>query len=381
MATTALLILSAVAATPPSEGSDPESIGADAIRRAFVPGSKHQATESTHTSWLAPVLIGTHHKTGTVLLSKVFRSACKYMGVPRVREAQTTNRTQCGPYFKSQLPTVCIVEHINAHDVRAWAQSRLVPFIHTVREPLEMCISSYQYLLTGAEPWMTQPLRDLNGSTLQQHYTAIGPVLSVPFECTRMMLELVETALIYNSTRSRARTATIRFEEFSTDYDGTMRSMFNFLGTQTRYTEYLVNISSAHDLARHPSPDPRHVSANFDKERLRQIVMRDPLMSKLFTGLRSILGYGSIAGPEPLRSELCELMQKICARTHVGFMHWCTYGRVHLGRLPSLTECGDPSLEHVTNHAARSTFPSKSESTFGGLTTGSTRTPLRLRSS
>ena len=33
--------------------------------------------------------------------------------------------------------------------------------VHAVREPLEMCVSAYQYHLLGAEPWLTQPLRDL----------------------------------------------------------------------------------------------------------------------------------------------------------------------------------------------------------------------------
>ena len=66
-------------------------------------------------------------------------------------------------------------------------------------------------------------------------------------------------------------------------------------------------MANAHALARHPAPDPRHVSASLDKERLRQIVMRDPLMSQLIAGLRGILGYGagSIAAREPLRSGLC----------------------------------------------------------------------------
>ena len=34
-------------------------------------------------AWNASILVGTHHKTGTVVLAKVFRVAARIIGVPR----------------------------------------------------------------------------------------------------------------------------------------------------------------------------------------------------------------------------------------------------------------------------------------------------------
>ena len=43
----------------------------------------HVAVSPVTGAWNASILVGTHHKTGTVLLAKVFRLAAKLMGVPR----------------------------------------------------------------------------------------------------------------------------------------------------------------------------------------------------------------------------------------------------------------------------------------------------------
>ena len=313
------------------------------LKRAYVQGSQQQAKDLAATSWSSTILVGTHHKTGTVLLSKLFRLASKFMGVPRLREVQVTNRTQCAHYFHEKQPAVCLVEHMSARDLHAWAWKPNVPFIHAVRDPLEMCVSAYQYHLLGAEPWLNQPLRDLNGSSLQQYYNAIGPKQAVAFECKRMMFELVETTLIYNATKTRPRTLTVRLEDFGASFDDTVRGMFQFLGTSPSHTDQLVNASAAYDLKRTPALDARHVSSTVDKSTLRNMVMSDPLVGQLMTDLRVTLGYAGSSRASPNGDQLCELLLNICSSTHVGFMHWCSYGRIHPGRLPSLRDCGDAS--------------------------------------
>jgi len=341
-----LLIFLALASSAADSGTSSEEAHAPALRRAYVQGSKHQQEDLADTGWGSPILIGTHHKTGTVLLAKIFRVAAKYMGVPRLKEAQITNRTQCSRYFASKEPVVCIVEHVSSRDLKAWVKP-MVPFIHAVREPLEMCISAYQYHLTGAEPWLTVPLRDINNQTLQQYYIALPPEQAVNFECKRMMMELIEVALVYNATRARPKTLTVRLEEFVSNYDATTRRVFSFLGGDQSHINTLVNASITYDIARQPAGDSRHVSARSSKAALRAMVQRDPLVGRLMDHLRNLMGYGPGDTPEgPKREPLCSLVRKVCATTHVGFISWCTYGRVHPGRLPSLAECGDPSLTH-----------------------------------
>ena len=46
-------------------------------------------------AWNSSILVGTHHKTGTVLLAKVFRLAAKLMGVPRSKANKTSTGAAC----------------------------------------------------------------------------------------------------------------------------------------------------------------------------------------------------------------------------------------------------------------------------------------------
>lgn len=314
--------------------------------------------------WNATIIVGTHHKTGTVLLAKTFRVAAKMMGVPRAKSNRTLS-TLCGDLLAHGAPGVCIIEHVTAKDTREWLlpattqqhlpPSPAMPFIHAVRDPLEMCVSAYQYHLLGAEPWLVQPLRDLNGTTLQQHYQRLGQADGVRFECMRMALELVETALVYNATRGLTNTLTVRLEDFSREYDGTMRRLFTFLGSGL-YVESLVKAAAVYDLARAPAEDTRHVSASSSKQPLRGMVLSDPRIGRLVGELRRLLGYGaadkngSSRRQEPLPSpeELCVQLRALCSTTRVGFFQWCSYGRVPRGRIPSLPDCGDVGVaSHV----------------------------------
>jgi hypothetical protein len=144
-------------------------------------------------AWNATILVGTHHKTGTVLLAKVFRVAAKMFSVPRHKN----NYTACADLFATHARGVCIDEHVNANSMREWLRPQQ-PFIHAVRHPLEMCISAYIYHKQGAEPWLLKPMPDLGGLNLMQHYQALPPVDGVRFECRRMVTELVESAVLYN---------------------------------------------------------------------------------------------------------------------------------------------------------------------------------------
>ena len=345
-----LAFMAAAAAAPPEASELPP-------RYAQVGGA-----------WNGTIVVGTHHKTGTVLLAKTFRVAAKMMGVPRAKSNRTLS-SMCGELLTHGAPGVCIIEHVTYKDVQDWllsatSQAPTTPFIHAVRDPLEMCVSAYQYHLLGAEPWLVQPLRDLNGTTLQQHYQSLSQAEGVRFECMRMALELVETALVYNATRSLTNTLTLCLEDFSHHYDSTMGRLFTFLGSGP-FVESLVKAAAPFDLARAPAEDARHVSASSSKQPLRDMVMSDPRLGTLLGELRELLGYSdagaashhstapqhslSSRGRAPTAEGLCEQLRTLCATTRVGFFQWCSYGRIPRGRIPSLAGCGEAGVHGGVN--------------------------------
>ena len=62
-------------------------------RLAYYHVASHRAGEFPRCHDGSPILVGTHHKTGTLLLAKVFRVASRLMGVPRYKA--NANRTAC----------------------------------------------------------------------------------------------------------------------------------------------------------------------------------------------------------------------------------------------------------------------------------------------
>ena len=316
-------------------------------------------------AWNSTILLGTHHKSGTVLLAKVFRIAAKVFDVPRHKN----NYTACARLFERHARGVCIDEHVNANSMREWLRPQQ-PFIHAVRHPLEMCVSAYIYHKQGAEPWLLKPLQDFGGVSLMQHYKTVDPTEGVRFECRRMVTELVESAILYNRTQPpstaparphdhlprsglirhvravaagthlRRNVLSIRFEEFDSDFDDAFTRIFSFLDSGAAIPS-LLKEAAQYDLKRAQPGDEKHVSASDDKAPLRAFILGDALLRGLLDSLSSLLGYtpGRLVAP----NELCDQLRALCATTNVKFLQWCLSGRVALGQIASLPECGDDS--------------------------------------
>lgn len=316
-------------------------------------------------AWNSTILLGTHHKSGTVLLAKVFRIAAKVFAVPRHKN----NYTACARLFKTRARGICIDEHVNANSMREWLQPQQ-PFIHAVRHPLEMCVSAYIYHKQGAEPWLLKPLQDFGGVSLVQHYKSVDPAEGVRFECRRMVTELVESAILYNraqppstapsvpaaicpvmdslvnlrvvasGTHRRRNVLSIRFEEFDSDFDDAFSRIFSFLDSGAAIPS-LLKEAAQYDLKRAQPGDEKHVSASEDKAPLRAFILGDVLLHSLLDSLSTLLGYtpGRMVGS----NELCDQLRALCATTNVRFLQWCLSGRVALGQIASLPECGEDS--------------------------------------
>ena len=72
-------------------------------------------------AWNASILVGTHHKTGTVVLAKVF-VATRIIGVPRQRR-----RSACAALLP-RARGACIEEHVSAASLRAGSRRARLSF-------------------------------------------------------------------------------------------------------------------------------------------------------------------------------------------------------------------------------------------------------------
>ena len=185
------------------------------------------------------VLGGSHHKTGTVLLERLL---AMYAAKSRVHFYKPSWE-QC-PALARREAGVCVDEHLALSKLRRYwddpqgaPTALLAPLVHIVREPLETCISAYQYHLVSTEAWLRTPRpEDLvrRGPTaglpwqavLRQADTRTG----LRLECRRSIHDqIVQQAEVFNATRRHVRVFTLRMEATERDFDGSTHALFRFL--------------------------------------------------------------------------------------------------------------------------------------------------------
>ncbi|KAL1508376.1 hypothetical protein AB1Y20_004486 [Prymnesium parvum] len=250
--------------------------------------------------------VGTHHKTGTVLIEQVPRphllpspSRCAYLHVPRRWPLRAPSQlmleltklssssmlikpkwSACGapreqraqapkpngswspptdlfprPAAELRVPRICVDEHAREPLPAPLARQ---PLVHVIRDPLEVCVSSYQYALRSKEAWLHKPMASLGGKSWQAHYKSSNVREGLVLECRRCMKELRQMEALFVGSGRRPSTLTLRFEELETDFDETILRLLIFAGLvpdgaspiQLVRQDSLLRQLSKHDLGR-----------------------------------------------------------------------------------------------------------------------------------
>jgi hypothetical protein len=282
---------------------------------------------------LGAVMVGTHHKTGTVLLEQLVLEASKSLEgatfvKPRWVEC-TTALARASPKAAASLQRLpglpsssrpririlCVDEHakslpplppvvLRGKDVEHPTARQPSPFVHMIRDPLEVCASSYQYALRAKEKWLHSPRDFLGGKSYQAHYRQAPLADGLVTECQRCFKEIRQMTTLFEGSAHSPWVLTVRFEELGARYDETVRRIFGFVGlassgdylrTATRF-ERLLSVARKHDVSRRPPVASTrvagHVSNSSQKGELRAILRRDQRVAKELEELRERLGYG-----------------------------------------------------------------------------------------
>jgi len=299
---------------------------------------------------LGLVFAGSHHKTGTVLLQRLMKV---YGGVARL-PFERAGWQRCAAAQRLEAG-ICFEEHVTLGSLAsAWLEPPSPPaaanaaapgpspaspapllrprgdyaavggarLVHAVREPLEVCVSSYLYHLHSDEPWLRQNVSWYNGTSLQRLLRSLDTRRGLFLECRRSMLDQVaEQAAAVRATAADARVLTLRMEETEADYDGAMRRLFSFLlgapgrggrgdkrgkgGRAPRQVgetgsadadallvEALVSAAAAYDTARNrPALDDGHLSEMSRKRPLRLLLLNDSAIARELATWRRAAGY------------------------------------------------------------------------------------------
>eukprot|EP00908_Phaeocystis_cordata_P001996 Transcript_12148.p1 GENE.Transcript_12148~~Transcript_12148.p1 ORF type:complete len:277 (+),score=127.31 Transcript_12148:671-1501(+) len=242
------------------------------------------------------VLGGSHHKTGTLLLERLLQGVAAEVGLP----FEKPHWDRCASLQRRE-DGVCFDEHVTVPKLHRFflRGSSAQAFVHIVREPLEVCVSSYQYHLRSTEGWLRMPRKELRGkswqSALRQASTRDGLML----ECRRSIRDQIrQQAEVFNATKAHPRVLTLRMEELETHFDQAASRLFRFLlseappNASAALVPPLLAAATQYDTNRHRSElDDGHLSPRHRKVQLRAILLNDTSLATQLANWRRLAGY------------------------------------------------------------------------------------------
>jgi len=257
------------------------------------------ATPYSHCHGSSPILVGTHHKTGTVLLTHILKGACKAL---KWRCTFNHRPTHCGSAAEAVAAGLhlCFLQHgirfqLPLHRATANGSSH-VPyrFIHSIRDPLEVVLSGYAYHLKTTERWAQRSEARWNGTTYVKYLNGLSLEQGLLAELVHAKRDSLKTMpRLFNRTASDRCTLTYRFEDFKSDWDGAIAKLWDMLGITDRATvEQLNRLAAKHNVYRPSRSFNKHVSsASADKrQHMRAVLQKSPAYAQIVE-VRRVLGY------------------------------------------------------------------------------------------
>lgn len=201
------------------------------------------------TEYTVPlILVGTHHKTGTVWMLRLFSGICAALG----------DRLHVGP--QDQLPPTTRVFFQDHSRFDFAALHRPYRGLHVIRDPRDVLISGARYHARATEPWLHVRRRRFWGMTYQEAIRRQRSLAdAVLFEMDHAGAHTIREMLAWDSTRPEFFEA--KYEELITDRDLVLfRRLLRFLGYGEEVLPTLEAVVRERSLFGGHVRDPVHVS-------------------------------------------------------------------------------------------------------------------------
>lgn len=166
------------------------------------------------------VLVGTHHKTGTVWFTSICRALSGQLGLDLVY----ADGVHPNPDGRWDV-------FVSGHSRFAGLDSPNLRGVHVIRDPRDVIVSATHYHQTSDESWLHEPRSDFGGMTYQEKicsYSSFDERMLFEMENSsfRNIVEMVEF-----EERGDDRFVTVKYREMIEDRALTrFEEMFQFLG-------------------------------------------------------------------------------------------------------------------------------------------------------
>ena len=161
------------------------------------------------------LLIGTYHKTGTVLMKRIFERFAALSGANFVHLNRTTDTKISQLSSATTAKTIMFDYHCGFEGIQGNPQYRGV---RVVRDPRMMIISATRYHLDGKEAWLHEPKSEFNGLTYQQQLNSLSSFEEqVIFEMTQKSRAEISDMMAFNKRDIAHLFITVKLEDLMQD--------------------------------------------------------------------------------------------------------------------------------------------------------------------
>ena len=182
------------------------------------------------------VLVGTHHKGGTVWLNSLFRHLCDFHGIDYFAGDWAELPERWSVFFQNH--SVFELERLEG-PCRG---------LHLIRDPRDLAVSGCFYHQKSDEEWLHEPRADLGGRTYRQCLDALAdPDDRLLFELEHCARESIEAMLAWDYRREEF--LEMKYETLIEDHDLLhFHRVFTFLGFPGEVMPSLLSIAWAGSL-------------------------------------------------------------------------------------------------------------------------------------
>jgi hypothetical protein len=258
----------------------------DRVRSAVA--REHRRIVSRQDEFLQKkCLIGSFHKTGTVLMRRILVSLCRYTDV--VFWDDSCNRRQTEP----ESWNICFDNHSSFDSIDESTIFRL-PKIIVIRDPRDIIISGAHYHCRANERWLLEPMKRFGGKTYKETIRALPDHRSrLKFEMAHTGAETIRRISAIHQDEAFKSAKFVKLEDLMEDFSLLkFHETFSFIGIGPRLLPIALEAAYAHSVFGGATSKTGHIRRaakmqwmeEFDDELLEEFNNR-------FAGVAEALGY------------------------------------------------------------------------------------------
>lgn len=213
---------------------------------SILQGQNYAVYETPNLSIDHPILVGTHHKTGTVWLLSIFKEICKKHSISLYLSQHKGYYPREGFYFCEHSDFSYVGNGVYFHEHSDFNFSifkKAYRGVHLIRDPRDVIVSGCFYHKVSGEMWLHQGLEEFDGLTYQEKlnsYSSLDDQLL--FEMAHSSKTVINRMLKWDYCNPAF--FELKYEDLIVDTDLRLfHEVFVFLGFDGKTIPYLLKIA------------------------------------------------------------------------------------------------------------------------------------------